>query len=89
LGVGVESLRSRGTTDGWIAGETFAELAQVEPTTIERWRMAGLLDASRIEETGRSAYLASELVRALLSASKTGPSGELAGEMPPLSRLGG
>jgi hypothetical protein len=65
LNVTLDSVRTRGGSDGWVAAEDYAVLADVTVGTIEQWAAAGLLPNEATDETGRRYYAASELVRAL------------------------
>lgn len=66
LGMTVTGVRARGGSDGWIAAEDFAELADLPIDTIERWAETELLPHAAADAAGQRYYLASELMRALV-----------------------
>jgi len=78
LDITVDSVRTRGGSDGWIAAEDFAALAEVTLDTIGQWAADGLLLTAATDGAGRRYYAASELIRALAGladAPATDPTG--------------
>ncbi|MCU1658870.1 MAG: hypothetical protein JWO57_3526 [Pseudonocardiales bacterium] len=65
LGISVGSVRNRGSSDGWIAADVFAELTDLSPDTVDSWIADGMLPSRATDEAGRDCYLASELIYAL------------------------
>jgi hypothetical protein len=65
LDTSVGAVRNRGGSDGWVATDEFAALADLTPETIDQWAHDGLLHHGADDETGRRYYAASELIRAL------------------------
>lgn len=67
-GLGASSLRDRaGNTDGLIALQEFAELAQITERRISGWASAGLLPSMSTDRGGTIGYPARALVLALLA----------------------
>jgi hypothetical protein len=64
LGISVGSVRNRGSSDGWIAADVFAELTDLSPDTVDSWIADGMLPSRATDEAGRDCYLASELIYA-------------------------
>jgi len=65
LGVSVESVRTRGGSDGLVAVEDFATLAELDPQTVDQWATDGLVQHTVADDPGRRHCDASELLRAL------------------------
>jgi hypothetical protein len=65
LQVSTQAIHGRNSGDGFIAATDFAQLAGVSLDAITAWQSSGML-AGGYADDGRIAFLASELVRALL-----------------------
>lgn len=81
LGVSLETVRTRGASDGWVTGPDFAAVAGIDLADIEHWRAEGRLPTGTVFD-GLRYYPASELVIALdhsTSAADNAPDPEIGG----------
>jgi hypothetical protein len=67
LGVSTSTIRSRNGGDGAVSASDFARLAGLSLDTLTRWHNQGLLSHVTAAQDGRTSYLASELIRALMA----------------------
>jgi hypothetical protein len=73
LGTTVQSVRTRGGSDGWIAATTFADLADLPIDVVRAWTADGLLPAQTVDVLGTDCFAASDLVRALIRSAAATP----------------
>jgi hypothetical protein len=73
LGTTVQSVRTRGGSDGWIAASTFADLAGLPVKVVRAWTADGVLPAQTTDVLGNDCFPASDLVRALLRSAAATP----------------
>jgi hypothetical protein len=75
LGISTDSVRTRGTSDGWVAADDFAALADLAGGVINQWAADGVLDSGAIDAHGHRYYPASDLILALcrLEISRPNP----------------
>jgi hypothetical protein len=69
LGVSTSTIRSRNGGDGAVSASDFARLAGLSLDTLTGWRNQGLLSHDTAAQDGRTSYLASELIRALMATT--------------------
>jgi hypothetical protein len=73
LGTTVQSVRTRGGSDGWIAATTFADLAGLPIEVVRAWTADGLLPPQTVDGLGTDCFPASDLVRALIRSAAASP----------------
>jgi hypothetical protein len=73
LGTTVQSVRTRGGSDGWIAATTFADLAGLPVEFVRAWTADGLLPSRTVDVLGNDCFPASDLVRALIRSAAAPP----------------
>lgn len=67
LSVSKSTIRNRNGGDGAVSASNFARLAGLSLDTLTRWHDQGLLSHVTAAQDGRTSYLASELIRALMT----------------------
>jgi hypothetical protein len=73
LGTTVQSVRTRGGSDGWIVATTFADLAGLPVEVVRAWIADGLLPPPTVDVLGNDGFPASDLVCALIRSAAAPP----------------